>query len=702
MSGPLASDPGMKDQQLLKDLTSSREFEFVGLVGLQPSETPVKLRALRKLGVHVARVTLLHTEKTSEQARRIEAWCQLNGFLCGPVPMGQVGGDPDVNLEEALGRGLGDRQGPILCNADPGLSALLGQLFQLLNHKRLEVVYVHSDSDNLYLVQEIGDQEHWYSTDLEDLGMNPLLDLYDLVAKSAPERIRDWDLAKIIRAASVNRSGKALVGMQIVNAPPPILALAYERRGVLYGLCEVPGDGGDASSGVKQIVSLSAGWTLNHLRPFLWGWTRKKNERAHLEKGRCGSFSSLPGDHLALNAWMAGNPGVPGESFHSVPLAPPSGDPGPRPDAQTALLVCLGKEPFATLSSLATHRPHHAWIAYDQQSAAVVDLADRFLKHKQGLRTRLGLQTITFVPTDRHGQGLHRWASQELEKFQGQLVVDLTPGTKGQTRALATLEWGDKWAMDTRHDKAFEIGGKRASTPILPPPLSLAVAIGAPHGVRQPKKLKTKHYEFYKALGSFYLKALSTTPVPMDGFPGDRNQPDGPWNVPGGSLSVEYGKVILAYNGRNLEQSRTALHKNPFEELTAHMIVQAEITGYQVSEVLLEVQGLFPEGLRHPRGGHMDDIDVVAQVGHRFLAFECKSGVNVRVPRTQRKIHATAFGALGRRAIPIVALATCFRTQVEATWDKDSGPAQLTLEDLMNPSLGEILGRILKARSTTA
>jgi Holliday junction resolvase len=103
----------------------------------------------------------------------------------------------------------------------------------------------------------------------------------------------------------------------------------------------------------------------------------------------------------------------------------------------------------------------------------------------------------------------------------------------------------------------------------------------------------------------------------------------------------------------------------------------------------------------HGVGRNRSEVDVLARMGYRYLAVECKAGSSQTLAAASKGIEAVALAGLGRFGIPVVLRPVIPRQLIEASLKSKSRAVLLDLRTLLDTAeLKKILSSVFANRST--
>jgi len=621
---------------------------LLAAVGKQPTELAVKVQTIKRLGIPIDEIRLLRTKDTKDAAERLEQWLRSKLPRVNRVTADEIHGHSSFLIElesiQAWCRTAKEGyEGPLLVSADPGQAWTLAIMVRALQGRC--TTFLHSDVNQLFATRVEEGAERFVAMNLEDVGLRSLLDLYGIMFHSdaVPDHEQD-------------RRRREIVRLELVQAHtlPEAIALqceglrlsfdfAYERRGRLFGLRVFDqGDATNRKEAIRNFASFRSHQSLNGLRPEFAGFSYCKLAREHLRSHGCiafGAKSSAP----RLRRWLSRSPALPGRVQSPHSLRSGSSKLTERGRGGKALAVAMGTEPGSTLTSIRAHCPEVVYLICDNGTPDVVEMARRL----ELLKGQLGVHEINTIAMDVLGGGLLNWWSREGSLITN-LVVDVTPGSKMQTRALAQLPGADLWCL--RRDQAIGIIDPSAPIPAAQPTSDLIATMRA--GKRPVfKTLNRKGEEFHKALRDFVHCLHSSQELV--------------WHqLYDAGLSCRCGKRLSRFNNRlQVEHGSMSCSMtftpvpNPgdlFEFLVAYSLRSFD------KQVVYNMKWEWDDSFRNllpPSNykSHKVELDVAFTHGSSTFAISCKTGKD-SMGKARREVEAVATFAFGRsyRTVPVL------------------------------------------------
>jgi len=653
---------------------------FTALVGLQPSATAVALKTWCRRYRPPDRVLLMATPQviTGGQAERLRQFCFGFTALCDVVPISPNldRADPHSAPEVAdrlINEWHASGPGHFIFCGDPGPKYLVVAISRRLPP---EVVCLHADVERLFVRADVNGAEIWGSAPLENLGLDVLLALYDLVPRQSSRM--SVSLRNVLRKFRNSVPAHAVEGLAFRDCDAFSLDLAYERRGWLFGLSWV-GDG-NSKEQVRAVVRLST--ELSRLQPVLAIMTRDAYGRA---RARSAGIRALPETSAALTDWLQSK--MPQDAIlDAITSEEPrvcdgAGGSGPP------LVVWVGLDPSATLTSLFTHQPNSACILYDATTPRVIEVARRL----QEVASALPVGRLRFIPSDLLGRG----AMEPLRRYlpPDTLVrADVTPGRKAQGCLLARIPGVQLWSLRAAAREAVALEGEGRKQLQGPDLLTLARIQGGllRNSGADACRWGRRRLEFLLLMGRF-LTALIKREGRRIALDPLRNI-----SLPEGELRIDsHGQALLKFGDESKKGSLQLRGGFWFEEVIAATFVTAG-----ADEVRVGMEWEWPaEILERPRTkplSQRDEIDIVARFGPRVVAVSCKMERKPSIAAARREIVSAALTCLGRFALPLLVLQ---RFASPLPMDQASATV-VDLAMLHEVPLRDTLDRIWTARST--
>ncbi len=707
----------------------------VSLVGLQPAASAVALATWTAVGSPTDRVVLLATPQVDKQAARLRDWWKRSaGMEAEVLPVSaqlqaKDGLEPAHRVVEGLVARTPADQEIVFCG-DPGLNFAVAAIAR---HLPSHATYLHTDDERLHCRRIEDGRETWAEHPLQDLGFAALLELHGLGFEAMarddarlPVDVRE--MLRVVEEKVPELTRRLLFGVRFKGTDIPRADLAYEARGRLYLLFVLESDRSpvvanimtrlDSESGdpvkqallqaVREVARIPQ--ALNALRPRVTVWTTQRNIGDHARASGLEAFKAWAKGRQSLGQWLRTLTAPPGyqllgateDTSTTIPsLQGSDGGSGP------ALVVCLGADPSATLTSLATHRPRRVWILYDQRTPVVRVRAGRL----RGDLPTIGATAAEFVPTDLLGRGITEWMATTGDAL-AEARVDISPGSKAQACALARTGIGQLWSLLPNRGVALPLReDDGAGVPLRGPGLvTVAQVMGG--GLEDPGEDVTRISPDERQFLGILAECCDCILLDGGRLPRLSERHHG-W--------CEHGTREL---GRSRSQAadgltqftvthgdRTATGTLPreggywLEQVVGHLVAQAG-----ADEVRTGLKWAWPAEVRnylksvlgdaHGRIPHRAELDVAARFGHRLVAISCKSYVPSAIATPRREVEAVAAGGLGRFALPVLVVPTRPKTQRTMS---TTGAQVLALGDVMKAAtLRERLEQAFRSRSTLA
>ncbi|HID29982.1 MAG TPA: hypothetical protein EYP19_08255 [Desulfobacterales bacterium] len=663
---------------------------FVSLVGLQPAAVAATLKGYLNVRVRkVSRVLLLSTLGAETGANLLVAWVKKTYKIpCDLLPIS------DTLLQD------GERQPPakviqnwmsnnpnqqILFNAQPGFNTHVVSLARTLPEY---TIFLHPMFGQIYIRQSKDGQDAWEEINTVNFGFKSLLSLYGIEFEQDGEKT-DSLIHQLVEPNFLTHVTRGLK----LGETSIWFDLAYENGGFLYVLKVVDGSREEMLQEMRDLSRINN--ELNELQPRIAVLTPHEYvlARARRDKFIAINSRSLQGRER-LEEWMRQSVPPPGSQFEQSPqlidipsttVSEPisvTGKGGNGPP----LVVCLGNDASVTLVSLYTHKPRHAFLFYDINTPTVVKAAHRLIDQIN----QIPVGRVALLGTDILGRGIASTLASKLSNAREPLRVDITPGTKAQACELIRIPNAEIWEIsgDTgRANRISDPSGK--SLPLeVPDILTQAYCVG---GELQDIGGNLREFEeqkdFLGLLTQFYSRYVRENECKSIRLTN--------LDCQGGSLRIfNDGQIEVKLNGK---------HQNgffprqfggyPFEILVANAFKSAG-----ADEVRHNVKWDWPQ--HSQLGGTMDEVDVLARFGTRFVAVSCKAGRNVSIVQARREIEAVIKSGLGRFGIPILVRPFVKDQGIIRRSLKSRNEAHvLDLRYLETPhKLRSILGQIFKLR----
>ena len=642
-------------------------FDIICGIGSSPAAEVASLRGWARANKGIAgarRVLLIDSAYTREQGigeRVRAALCEVLSLDVNHIALECFSNKPGIDelMRIYTGwRGRADATNLLFCS-QPGLAFLNVQLFARLPDAT-QIVFNEGPSV-CYGRFEGG--EGFKKTPIPALGVDMVLGLHAATCKAQA----DWPqfLAAEQRAALTGfvQEHNGYCNAEVTSAAGGKTSLhgLWENRGRLFGaLLADPGrDTQEVRLQAQEIATLRplqitvALISANKDQRETWNWFGlpavthvTKLERhpalalphrtALSAKDEPANFQSAiaPGDHsnpVACSAWA--------ETLNDVNL------------------VCwMSEDPLVTLATIWTHRPKRCWLLYDKVHERVCRNVYRLLQQA----SKLPVGELRLAPSNRLASEVKQ-AIAPQKTIGGQWIANITPGSKTQALALATLHKDGLalYSIDNAKSAAVVLDASSPANRFArqTPPLSIVASIaGGP--LRATWNAPTREDEQHAAvllmlriLVAYYREQRKNKqryhPIPQfyrsqngDSIRLRRTQGERPGN---GGLIREIkvkpqGGQPSVFNWKGGAW---------LEHLLAHALAQLDDT---------EVCTGFAWDWANPRPDFSKgEIDVVAAHGGSIYVFECKTGQSKKIlDKGRAQAGNMAAACFGRFAIPAV------------------------------------------------
>lgn len=659
----------------------------LSLVGLQPSATAAALKTWIRNKGKLDRVLLLATARVRQdgQATRLKSllatWdcdADIEGISDTLEPNHSLPSAPEF-VRHWL-KDIGRDSRVVFCG-DPGPKFLLVSVAQVLPP---ETIFLHADTEHLHCGTIENHQERWERYALQNLEMDAQLALYDLAWETNPDCVSP-ELIRCLQRHHVHIPSRIQQGFRFKEIDAlPTLDLAYEKGGWFFGLCFV-------NDLEKVRVAERISHELLGLRPILTMVAGNPTLRTQIRTARFQAIS--PASGTTLQNWVAGRVPPPGREIISDAQKPPrplkgcSGEGSGPP-----LILWMGTDPSATLVSLCTHRPRQAWVLYDTQTPAAVEMTRR-LRECSG---KLPVGNVTFIASDLLGRGVVSSLHQQLSRTRN-VKADITPGRKAQGVALGRLPGVQLWSLRTPQGKAVPLLPGVTPLQLEGPELITQVRLSGGRLFRtgdDAKAWNPSFRDFLLLLGRFVAATVLEKQERV------RLDPLTDMECHLGKLSVSDNLITVKYEGK---QRRNTL--NPRGGYWFERVVASAFVAVRADEVRVGVRWAWPPNTlpptKHSLAAFRADVDVVARFGPRFFVVSCKVGQRPTLASAAREVEAVASKLVGRLVVPLVVRPRIDPAKIEERRRSRQGAAYLDLALLCDPDrLEEILHEIWSARST--
>lgn len=641
---------------------------FISLVGHSPAAVAIPVAAW--LGRHPGTLTrgiLLETEpiRRTGMGSRLSKWAQDShgvALECVAIPP-----DP-AELQEVVRTLLSEREwlGPVICNAAAGPNAHDQALAAAVNP---ETTFLYSSFREGLCAARYSPTETMQFSSLPDLGLDTLLSLWGQAKRwtsttevpASTRRVLGWqDLIPLIRA-------KVVWDLDLViEGKTHRLDAAYESQGELHGLflrAQFEWPKLKATTIERRIgaVRRRLAETGLRFRPVVVTDWPLLAERI----GAGGLSTVMPlgtrSGREALGRWLSpaprpqAAPGAPSDhQLGSVTTIPGTGSGTGR------LAVCLGNDPSSTLVALATHAPGEAWICYTPEVEAV---RARLAAQITGGASGLAVHQVHWVRTDVYGRGIRAALSGGWSQSPG--AVNFSPGTKGQTLALAGVPRTSGWSIRA-HTREAVCLDDRKSLRLRGPTLEDQARVAGGRLASSVLPVREGHLDEFEGFYTTLTEVISAHTR---------------WG-----LGVRHELKDVSPAPPDWQRKHDSVL---FETVIGHCLRRAG-----ADEVAVGLEWRTHEG--QPR----DEIDVVARFEARFIAIECKA----QFIKNPDEIYdlATMHSArtrecLGRFALPVLVVAGGMPYHASR-----SGSVRWDLQTLVTPKrLRKALATAFRLRSTS-
>lgn len=611
-------------------MTDTHPMPFLSLVGLSPGAVALPpAGVLERNPGCLSRGFLLETQAIAKTGigRRLQVWAR--DALHVDCELVSVPDDP-THLRGSLTDLLRARgvDGPVVCNASAGTNA----------HDLALAAAVHPESTFLYSSFRGGLCSARYSpaelmefSSPPDLGLDTLLSLWGQAERwsstaevpAATRRTLGWkDLVPLIKARVVWDLDLALEGRS------HRLDAAYEARGELHGLFLRPRSDWAHLKAVtveRRIGALRRRLAETGLRfrpVVVTDWPLVAERFRESGMYEVIPLRTPPG-RLSLGRWLS-----PGHTPAGQAETPP-GDPHLGSITSTTaatgsgsgrLAVCLGNDPSSTLVAIATHAPAEAWICYTPEVEVV---RARLEAQLIGTPGNLPLQRVHWVRTDVYGRGIRKALAGAWSQAPG--VVNVSPGTKGQTLALAGVPHASVWSLRAHAQDAICLDDGTTAR-LAGPPLEVQARVAG-------GRINLPEFRWDQAQFAAYSGFYRTLADEL--------------RAQGG----KWGRIRTALAKVSMSPPRWTTWPNSvlFELAAGFRLRQAG-----ADEVMVGVEW------RTDTGQPRDELDVIARFGARFVALECKAMVisaPTRLGELSAEHSARTRACLGRFALPVLVVA---------------------------------------------
>ena len=319
------------------------------------------------------------------------------------------------------------------------------------------------------------------------------------------------------------------------------------------------------------------------------------------------------------------------------------------------LLCWMSEDPLVTLITIWTHRPKRCWLLYDKVHERVCRNVYRLWQQA----SKLPVEELRLVPSNRLAKGIKQAIAPQMTTG-GQWIANITPGSKTQALALATLHKDGLalYSLDNEKSAAVALDAPSAANCFTKetPPLSIVASIaGGP--LRATWNAPTSSDEQHAAvilalriLASWYeggRKFLPTFHRCEHGYINIRKIEVSAKS--GGEAPVE-GKTVRKVRVKPWDGTPTVFTWEGgawLEALAAHAL--ARLDGIEVC------MGFAWDWANPHPDFSKGEIDVVAAHGGSIYVFECKTDPSEEMlDRGRAQAGNIASACFGRFAIPAV------------------------------------------------
>lgn len=680
---------------------------FLSLVGHQSTAVIAPLAILRSQMQQIDQVTLLATRQVKAEAQRLAGWCdETFGIGCevldisgGWVDEGKAHA-PQTVVKEWI-RGIGSQQ--ILFNAEPGLNFQVAAVARSLPDS---TGFLYPMADSLWsCVWEKSGQESWQQWPLVDLGLDSVLKLYGVQRLGDQLSDQARELLGRLRKVCNPLPTSLIAGLRLQGDSSEVaFDLAFEGKGYLHGLISIEGDVAlDAARAVQRITNEFRG-----LKPRIAVWTGNPAVANRLRR----SGHHVIGSGKELCKWALGEAPKPGAHAPLLSEQPNTeartlllkqhkgrGGDGPR------LVLCMGNDPSTTVLSLTTHRPERAIICYDRRTPFIVEAAWRLAQ----LAKDLPVGALEFYPTDHLGRGIRLQVTRLA--VTPTVRVDVTAGSKAQACALARIPKAEIWSLASHVGQALCLAQPTQSLPLEAPALLVQARARGGDILSSGMVPKASKRESYLLLAQFLAKHLAAG--------GGRDILQLFANLQ--DVIYRWGSMRFCHRDRDrwielhVDSKHATLHETGadggcFERMVGCILqlagadeVRCQVKWQWPTHWLARIQAAHVRKGIQPRQPHMDEADVLARFGYRFVAISCKAGRHVSLAKAKREIEAVANTTMGRFCLPILARPHVDDNHREIRKTTRRGAILIDLRDLVDPAtFRAVIEEAFVLRSTLA
>ena len=320
------------------------------------------------------------------------------------------------------------------------------------------------------------------------------------------------------------------------------------------------------------------------------------------------------------------------------------------------LLTVLGSDPAATLTTIFTHKPEELILLIDTKTETILYLAARIKKMIEN--GHIPVRKVTFWPCTLWGQIINQ---EQLEKLlqKKQWIVNVTPGTKGQSFTLGTLAGPKLYSLRTDQLVSLNLYNDNEKIPYSSAPLIVQgyVSGGALQGVEFTKDDIDRQMNFLTAMTKF----IASYTAEGQYFP---------------RRGWQKNLVLCAKNGTlkctNVDSEREKLkflvHLKGHQPLTGTLKSKPD-TGHwlepivaaaflragrdKITDLAVGIKWDWPK--KKKSESFRTEIDVALVWEHQYLGISCKLGVEKGYfQKVRNEIMAEARTNFGRFAVPVL------------------------------------------------
>ena len=494
----------------------------------------------------------------------------------------------------------------------------------------------------IYIRQLKDGQEAWEKINTVNFGFKALLSLYGIEFEQDREKIHPL----IHKLVELNLMTQAVRGLKLGEASI-WFDLAYEKGGFLYVLKVVDDGREEMLQEMRDLIRINN--ELNELQPRIAVLTPHEHVLARARREKFIAINSKsPQGRERLEKWMRQSVPPPGGQFEQPPQEiPPFVKTATAPPPVEGcggnglpLAVCLGNDASVTLVSLYTHKPKQVFLFYDINTPPVAEAARRLIDRIN----QIPVGKVELNETDILGRKIASTLTSKRSATNEPLRVDITPGTKAQACELIRIPNAEIWEISGDTGRANRISDSSdKSLPLeVPDILTQAYCVGGNlqdiGGNLQEFEEQKDFLELLTQFYSRYVRENECKYITLTNL-----------DCRGGTLRIfNDGQIEVKLDGNRQNGFFPRQYGGYwFEIMAANAFLSAG-----ADEVRHNVKWDWPQ--HGQLGGTMDEVDVIARFGTRFLAVSCKAGKNVSIAKARREIEAVAKSKLGRFAIPIL------------------------------------------------